>query len=90
MTKIEEAPFLRDFSSPHTGRVISIHNQKISQVAKLAGAPFDKRAGVYLHAKVGEQVVKGEPLYSIHAETEEELHFAVDFARANAEAVRVG
>jgi thymidine phosphorylase len=72
-----------------TGRVSAIHNLKIARVAKLAGAPTDPASGVYLHAKVGEMVKKGEALFTIHAENEEELSFAKKYVEENQNIVTI-
>lgn len=80
---LQPAPFQAEQISSASGKVASVHNQKIAKVAKLAGAPHDSRAGVYLHAKVGDNVQKGEALYTIFAETEEELRFSIQYAKAN-------
>jgi len=58
------------------GSVAAIDNQQMAHIARLAGAPMDKGAGVDLYKKVGDRVRRGEPLYAIHAE------FAADFAFA--------
>ncbi len=63
------------------GEVRSIHNQKIAQVAKLAGAPHDPRAGVYLYAKLGDRVQQGGALFRIYAENEEELQLLSNMFR---------
>jgi len=87
--KLSAAPFQADQISPAAGKVISIHNQKIAKVAKLAGAPQDSRAGVYLHAKMGDKVQKGQAIYTIFAETEEQLRFSIQYAQANPDTVVV-
>lgn len=83
------ARFQSDRISSSSGTVLSIHNEKIAKVAKLAGAPHDSRAGVYLHAKVGDKVQKGQALYTVFAETEEELQFSVQYAERNPDTVMV-
>ncbi len=87
---LSHAPFEYAVLSAQQGNVLSIHNRKIAQVAKLAGAPQDPRAGVYLYKKVGDSVILGEPLFSIFAETEEELNFATQYVSANPTLVMVG
>jgi thymidine phosphorylase len=76
-------------SSPASGRVVSLHNLKMARVAKLAGAPTDPAAGVYLHAKTGDAVKKGQPLFTIYAENEEELSFARRYVGENEDAIVV-
>ena len=53
----------------------------ISRVAKLAGAPARKAAGVDLLVKVGDRVTQGQPLFYIHAETPAEIDYALNYAK---------
>jgi len=69
--------------SPISGHVQYIGNRTLVQIAKLAGAPKDKYAGLYLHKKMHETVRKGDPLYTIYAEHPAKLRQAVAFARQN-------
>lgn len=70
--------------APHSGTVTAIDCERIARIARQAGAPMDKSAGVDLLAKVGERVSGGAPLYRIHAGTQTGLDFACDLARENA------
>lgn len=76
--------------SPTAGRVGAIHNQKIARVAKLAGAPQDPGAGVFLEKKLGDAVAAGEVLFRVYAETEEELRFALQYVAANPDLFTIG
>ena len=58
---------MREIPAPMEGRVRAIDCYRISRIARLAGAPIDKGAGVDLFKKVGDRVAEGEPLYRIHA-----------------------
>jgi thymidine phosphorylase len=60
-----------------TGTISAIDNFKISTFARLAGAPMDKGAGVYLHKKVGDLVKKGDTLFTIYAQFNADYKFAV-------------
>jgi thymidine phosphorylase len=77
------APLTRALAAPHSGIVTHINNRKISRLAKLAGAPDDKAAGVELLARLGDQVTAGAPLVIVHAEAPGELDYALAFAAAN-------
>lgn len=79
---------LRDIPKPkntqvieadRAGEVVSIDNRRIARVAKLAGAPFGKVAGVDLHAPVGTKIDKGQPLFTVHAESPGELDYALGY-----------
>ena len=65
------------------GRIVAVDNRRLARVAKLAGAPDDKAAGVELHVSLGEEIERGHPLYTIHAESPGELDYALEYATAN-------
>jgi len=69
--------------APAAGRIAEIDNRRIAKVAKLAGAPDAKAAGIELHAHVGDRVEANQPLYTVHAQSTGELAYALSFARAN-------
>ena len=58
------------------GVVTTIDNYILAKVARLAGAPIDKGAGVDLLKKLGDPVEKGEPLYRVYAEYRADFNFA--------------
>ena len=76
----QPARHTRDVVAERSGVVKAIDNLLIARTARLAGAPLDKGAGLYLHRKVGERVKKGEPLFTIYAEYPADFQFANDFA----------
>lgn len=59
------------------GKIEHIDNRSISKIARAAGAPFDKGAGIYLFKSKGDKVKVGEPLFKIYAESEQKLTFAI-------------
>ena len=69
-----------DVTARHDGVVSAIDCLRLSRVARLAGAPLDKGAGVDLFKKVGDPVARGEPLYRIHAAFEADFRFACGLA----------
>jgi len=58
------------------GVVTAIDNFILAKIARLAGAPMNKGAGVDLLRKLGEPVAEGEALYRVHAEYRAEFNFA--------------
>ncbi|MBW2966967.1 AMP phosphorylase [Candidatus Woesearchaeota archaeon] len=58
------------------GKVRYVENKLVSRLAKVAGAPFDKGAGIYLYKHVGDKVKKGEKLFTVYAESKQKLDFA--------------
>jgi thymidine phosphorylase len=51
-----------------TGKVRFIKNKFIATIARQAGAPKNPGAGVYIHAKLGDKVKKGQKLFTIYLE----------------------
>jgi len=62
------------------GRIAAIDCERIARIARLAGAPMDKGAGIDLLQKTGARVRKGQALYRIHANSEAGLSFARELA----------
>jgi thymidine phosphorylase len=77
------ADLKREWLAQHSGVVTHVNNRKLARLAKLAGAPDDKAAGVELHVRLGDQVVAGRPLLTVHAVAPGELEYALDYAAAN-------
>lgn len=63
-----------------SGRVGYIHSTKLARIAKLAGAPQDREAGVLMHKKLGDLVKKNEPLYTVYSDAAGELAYALEYA----------
>ena len=70
-----------DVLSPISGYIVAFFNKRIIEVARLAGAPADKKAGVIIHKKMGQQVKKDEPLLTICSSSEWDLNAAVKDAK---------
>ena len=70
-----------EIKAARAGRVATIDCERIARIARQAGAPMDKSAGVDLLVKTGAKVRSGEALYRIHASTKTGLDFACDLAR---------
>jgi thymidine phosphorylase len=66
------------------GRIDRVDNRRLAKVAKLAGAPDAKAAGIEVHVRLSDMIEPGQPLYTIHAEAPGELAYALDYAAANA------
>lgn len=61
-----------------SGRIIDINNNNVAKIARIAGAPFDKSAGLYLYVKEGEKVRKGDKLFTVYAESSKKLDFTLE------------
>jgi len=64
--------------SERSGYLLWINNASLVEIARLAGAPKDKGAGVLLHRKIGEAVREGDPLLTIYAERDIKLERAIN------------
>lgn len=49
------------------GRIETVDCKAISALAKILGCPKDKKAGMMLHAKIGQKVAKNEPLVTFYS-----------------------
>lgn len=73
------ATYQREITAPFNAQVVSIDNRRLALTAKLAGAPMASSAGIYLQVKKSQQVMKGQPLFTLHAESPGELEYALDY-----------
>jgi thymidine phosphorylase len=85
MREPPQAPLTQVMECPHSGYVAHVNNRKLARLAKLAGAPDDKAAGLELHVRLGDQVSAGQPLVTVHAVAPGELNYAMDYAAASAD-----
>lgn len=78
---IKPGKFSYDFKSSKSGHISHIDNFSISKIARIAGAPNDKGAGIYLYKHTKEKVVKGEKVFTIYAENKQKLKFAIEMLK---------
>lgn len=64
------------FHAQRPGKIHHIDSKTLSKICRLAGAPRDHGAGVYLHKSKGDTVKKGDKLFTIHSESKSKLGFA--------------
>jgi len=69
-----------DIFAKEEGRIHFMNNKSISAIARAAGAPADKGAGIYLHVDKGDKIKKGQKLFTIYAESERKLALAQEMA----------
>ncbi len=74
---IQPGEYSETIKSKVDGHIYHIDNKAMSKIARIAGAPRDKGAGVLLHRNRGNRVVRGDPLFTIYAESEGKLDFAI-------------
>jgi thymidine phosphorylase len=71
------------------GQVRSINNRTIARLAKLAGAPDVPAAGLRLHVRIGDEVEQGQPLVTLHADTDAELAYPLAYAAATPDVIEI-
>jgi pyrimidine-nucleoside phosphorylase len=74
------AEYVEVVKSPQSGYLAQIQARSVGEAAVVLGAgrarksdPIDHAVGFLIHHKVGDQVEKGDPLFTIHANDREKL-----------------
>jgi thymidine phosphorylase len=75
--------------SRRAGRIARMDNRKLAKLAKLAGAPDSKAAGIEMHVRLDDARRTGDPLCTVHAETPGELAYALDYAAAHPDMIEI-
>lgn len=71
--------FTFDIKAYKNGKIIYINNKLISRYARMAGAPINIGAGMYIHKFIGDKVKKGEKLFTLYAENEGRLKNTLEY-----------
>ena len=79
--KIKLANFSFNFKASKKGILYHIDNTSISKIARVAGAPVNKKAGIYLYKHNGEKVKKRETIFTVYAESRQKLDYAKDILK---------
>jgi pyrimidine-nucleoside phosphorylase len=73
-TRLAHAAIVETVFAPADGYIMEIHARKVGEAAITLGAgrakkgdAIDLAVGILVHAKVGDQLVKGQPVFTIHA-----------------------
>ncbi len=72
--------YSEDVIATKSGYIHSINNKDVVAIAKAAGAPNDKGAGLMIYLKKGQRVEAGEKLFTIYADNEAKLRRAKETA----------
>jgi thymidine phosphorylase len=78
-----------DIVADRDGVVTAIDNRRISNAAKLAGAPLAPAAGIWFDAPIGRRVTAGDLLFTVHAESPGELRYALEYLSHHPEIVQI-
>lgn len=77
---IEIGAHIAEIRSKTNGTVWWIANHDIVKIAREAGTPKDKGAGILLKKKIGDPVKKGEVVMEVYAENDRKLHDSIALA----------
>ena len=69
----------KNFYAKKSGKISEIHNKKINSLARIAGCPVDKKAGIYINRKLGDYVKKGDLLMTVYSESEQRLNHSIKY-----------
>jgi pyrimidine-nucleoside phosphorylase len=82
-SKFRRAEYIEVMKSPQKGYLAQIQARTIGEAAVALGAgrarksdPVDHAVGFVIHRKVGDQVERGDPLFTVHANDREKLEEA--------------
>jgi pyrimidine-nucleoside phosphorylase len=82
--RLPRATVIETVAAPQTGFVEGIHAQEVALTTMGLGAgraakgdPIDHSVGVVVHRKIGDQVERGDSLFTVHANSEDQRDVAV-------------
>ncbi|MBS3143608.1 AMP phosphorylase [Candidatus Woesearchaeota archaeon] len=79
--QLKLAKFNKNIHSTRSGIVKEINNKDVSKIARTAGAPVDKKAGIYLNKKLRDKVKKDELLFTVYASSQKRLNYALELVK---------
>ena len=77
--KIKLAKFRKNILAQKSGVVREINNKKINSLARMAGCPVDKFAGLEIYISVKDKVKKRNRILTIYSESKSRLKEAIKF-----------
>lgn len=75
---LKPAKFAWDYKAEKSGKIVEINNKNVSLLAKLLGAPQDKKAGMDIFVRDKMEVKKGDKLATFYGETKYKLSETID------------
>jgi thymidine phosphorylase len=72
----EKPKFSYEIKAEKKSKINHIDNKLINKIARFAGCPEDKAAGIYLYKKKGDIIEKNQTIFTIYAVSEEKLRQA--------------
>jgi len=75
--KFRKAKLKHEIKAKRNSLIKEIKTKELNKIARIAGCPLDKYAGIYLHSHLNARVKKGQEILTIYSESEIELKDAV-------------
>jgi AMP phosphorylase len=79
--KIKLGKYSYTYLAPISGKIYDLDNITLGKIARIAGAPKDKAAGIYVYKHERQYVQKGEQLLTIYADNAVKLKYALHLLR---------
>jgi AMP phosphorylase len=80
---IREPKFSYIIKSKRKTKIKTLDNKFINRLARAAGSPDDKYAGVYIHKKKDDLVNKNDILFTLYSDSKERIEYAKKFYKQN-------
>ncbi|MFP4403017.1 MAG: AMP phosphorylase [Candidatus Woesearchaeota archaeon] len=77
--KIKSAKYKKNILADKDGIITHINNDLINKIARIAGCPHDKYAGIYMYKNKNEYVKNKEKLFTIYSDSKERLKYAIQY-----------
>ncbi len=68
-SRLKPGKYTFEVAAKGTGQIEKLHVKNATIVAKILGAPAQKKSGIYFNKKIGETVEKGDILYTLYSES---------------------
>ena len=83
------APYKIEIKAEKSGSLERIDNRKIAKLAKLSGAPQSKSAGILLNVHLNDKIEKDDLLYTLFAESQGELNYALEYKNSHNDIITI-
>ena len=87
---IKLGPYMKEFVAAKDGYIVEVNNSIINQIAKTAGCPSSKSAGVEIIKKQGAKIKEGELVFKIYSYSQSKLRKAEKIYNATGGPIRLG
>jgi len=76
--KLSPGKFCSEVKFKKGGKITKVSSKNLTIIAKVLGAPHDKKAGIYLLKRIGQEVEKEDDGFMLYSENEHRLNEAKD------------